>query len=241
MTVYLAVSPEQDSLAERAAGVLDTLGSKALETDGHFVVALAGGSTPRALYRRWAETSALDWKRVILLFGDERCVPAEDERSNYRMVRESLLDALSEPPEVLRVPGELSDAAAAARSYEFTLREALGPEGRIHVALLGLGEDGHTASLFPGGPALRENDAWCAGAEAPDGLARVTLTVPCLRRARKLMFLVAGAGKADIVRAAMEGPLDPEALPAQFFLRDDRLNVNLLLDEAAAANLSRRE
>ena len=110
------------------------------------------------------------------------------------------------------------------------------------MAQLGLAPHGHTASLFPGMEAVKQSDALCVSTPSPDGATqRLTMTVPCLREARKLFFLATGGEKAAIVNRLMEGPLNPEELPAQFFLRDDRMNVNLLLDEAAAARLSRRE
>jgi len=247
MALYLSISPDPATLAERAAEVLEVLGGKAIETYGRFILCLAGGNTPRALYEQWAKQSSLDWGRVVLLFGDERCVPPDDPRSNYRMVAESLLATLPNQPYMLRMEGEAEDPAQAALNYDHALRELLGQQGAIHVALLGVGPDGHTASLFPGSDALREGSAFCVRTDAPASAAggrevsRLTLTVPALRRARKLMFLAAGAEKADVLQRVVEGPLDPESMPAQFFLRDERLNVNLLMDEAAAANLSRRE
>jgi 6-phosphogluconolactonase len=242
MTLYLSVSPDPAGLAERSVDVLEVLGAKAIEQYGRFLLALAGGSTPRALYTAWAAHTRLDWSRVVLVFGDERCVPPDHEQSNYRMVAETLLAGLPAQPQILRMEGEAADPAQAAVNYDYALRDLLGPGGFLHVALLGVGTDGHTASLFPGMEALREGNAWCVATPAPDGtVQRLTLTVPALRATRKLMFLAAGAEKAAVLKRVLEGPLDPEGLPAQFFLRDERLNVNLLMDEPAAAQLSRRE
>ena len=242
MTLYLSVSPDPAGLAERAVDVLEVLGGKAIEKYGRFLLSLAGGSTPRSVYALWAEKTQLDWSKVVLVFGDERCVPPDHEQSNYRMVAESLLAGLSTQPTIVRMEGEAEDPVQAARNYDYALHELLGKDGFMHVALLGVGGDGHTASLFPRSAALREGAAWCASGPAPDGaMQRLTLTIPALRNTRKLMFLATGAEKADVMRRVLEGPLDPESLPAQFFLRDERLNVNLLLDEAAAAKLSRRE
>lgn len=242
MTLYISVSPDAATLAQRSVDVLEVLGGKAIAQYGRFIVSLAGGSTPRDVYTLWSQRSELDWSKVVLVFGDERCVPPDHEQSNYRMVAETLLAGLKTQPTILRMEGEASDAAQAAHNYDYALRELLGRDGFLHVALLGVGGDGHTASLFPGMAALRESDAWSVSTPSPDGgLERMTLTVPCLRNTRKLMFLAAGDGKADILHRVLEGPMDPEALPSQFFLRDDRLNVNLLVDEAAAAKLSPRE
>lgn len=242
MTIYLSISPDTATLTERTVEVLEALGSQAISKYGRFVVSLAGGSTPRGIYQRWAQGTTLDWSKVALLFGDERCVPPDDERSNYRMVAESLLAGLKTQPQIYRMEGEHADPDQAARFYDGFLAELLGEDGRIHLALLGLGSDGHTASLFPGAEALQEADSRCVSTEAPDrSMRRLTLTVPCLRDAHKLMFLVSGAEKAEVLSKVMEGRLDPELLPAQFFLRDDRLNVNLLMDEPAAAKLKRRQ
>ncbi|MEE8436539.1 MAG: 6-phosphogluconolactonase [bacterium] len=242
MTLYTSISQDTEQLAERCVDVLDALGGQAMEKFGKFIVSLAGGSTPRAIYRAWARNSKLDWNRVMLWFGDERCVPPDHADSNYNMVAENLLGGLPGEPEIIRMEGEHADPEQAARNYDHALRKLFAEGNQIHVALLGIGTDGHTASLFPSMEAVRQSDALCVSTPSPDGgMQRLTLTVPCLRDARKLFFLAAGEGKAAILNRLMEGPLNPEELPAQFFLRDDRMNVNLLLDEAAAARLSRRE
>lgn len=244
MTLYTAVSADKAALAARCVEVLEALGHKAMESYGRFIVSLAGGSTPVDVYTLWARESTLDWSRVALVFGDERCVPPDHEQSNYRMVADTLLSHLPVQPQVLRMGGEAEDPAQAAFNYDYALRQLVQPEGRIHVALLGLGTDGHTASLFPGTDALREGDSWCAatqGAATEDGatgMQRITLTVPCLREARKLVFIAAGQEKAAIIAELLQGPLHPEQWPAQFFLRDERINANLMLDAAAAAGLS---
>ncbi len=238
MTLYTSTSPNTDALAARCVDVLEVLGGKAMEQYGRFIVALAGGSTPRGIYAEWARQTRLDWSKVVILFGDERCVPPDDDDSNYHMAAQSLLSTLPEKPEVIRMEGENPDPAQAALNYDHALRQLLGDDGAIHVALLGVGTDGHTASLFPGMPALREQKAWCVATPSPDGgIHRITLTLPCLRAVRKLMFLAAGEGKSGIMYRVLEGPLHPEQLPAQFFLRDDRLNTNLLMDESAASKL----
>lgn len=242
MTLYTSISKDTAQLAERCIDVLDHLGGQAIEKFGRFNLSLAGGSTPRAIYAAWAQNTHLDWSKVTLWFGDERCVAPDHPDSNYNMVAESLLAGLPTQPEVIRIEGEHADPAQAAKNYDYALRKLLDAGQQIHVALLGIGEDGHTASLFPAAAALKEADALCVSTPAPGGaLQRLTLTVPCLRGARKLFFIASGEKKAAILNRLMEGPLTPEDLPAQFFLRDDRLNVNLLLDEAAASRLSRRE
>ena len=238
MTLYTSTSPNNEAMAARCVDVLEVLGGKAIEKYGRFIVALAGGSTPRGIYAEWARQTRLDWSKVVLLFGDERCVPPDDDDSNYHMAAQSLLSALPQQPQVIRMEGENPDPTQAALNYDNAMRELLGEDGAIHVALLGVGADGHTASLFPGMTTLHEQNAWCVATPSPEGgIHRITLTVPCLRAASKLMFLAAGEGKSDIIHRVLEGPLHPEQLPAQFFLRDDRLNVNLLMDESAASKL----
>ena len=167
-------------------------------------VALAGGSTPRRMYERLA-TSDFAWAESHVFFGDERCVTPNDAASNYRMAREALLSKVT--ANVHRMPGESCDAAA----YEAELRSFFSAETpTFDVALLGLGEDGHTASLFPGDPALEVNDRWVAHVERPD-YARLTLTLPILSASRVAMFLVTGAPKRSALRQLLDGDDIPAA------------------------------
>ena len=171
-------------------------------------IVLTGGSTARLAYERLAARD-VDWSRCTLWFSDERCVPPDDERSNYGMARDALFDRLpGEAPDVRRIPGELGPDAGAA-AYETELRAAFG-EGipRFDLVLLGLGPDGHCASLFPGDPALEERERLAVGV-ARAGLAplvpRVTLTLPVLNAARQVLFLVTGADKAAAAARAFAG------------------------------------
>lgn len=201
-------------------------------------IALAGGSTPRAAYLR-AAGAEVDWSRAVLWFGDDRCVPPDHEHSNYRMVRESLLDRLAgEPPVVRRIEGELGPGEAAER-YEAELRAAFGaglPE--LDLVLLGIGPDAHTASLFPGDAALDERERLAVGVETP-GMApfvpRVTLTLPVLNGARRVVFLVEGEDKAEAVARAFDGRPDPGA-PASL-VQPESGALELLVDPAAASAL----
>ena len=183
-------------------------------------VALAGGSTPRRLYERLA-TCAFPWSETEIFFGDERCVPPDHPDSNYRMAGEALLSKV--PANVHRMPGETCDAAA----YEEELRQLFGaglPE--FDLVLLGLGEDGHTASLFPGDPALEEKERWVVRVERPDH-ARLTLTLPVLSAAKVALFLVLGAAK----REALQRLRDGDDIPAA---RVQAKRVVIVADEAAA-------
>jgi len=179
-----------------------------------FTVALAGGSTPRRLYEMLAQQPLSDqvpWSRVHVFWGDERCVPPDHADSNYRMAREALLDRVPIPPgNVHRIRGEI-DPQQAAADYAAELASVLGPDGRLDLALLGMGDDGHTASLFPGSTALAERERNVVAVHV-DKLQswRVTLTLPTLNAARQVLFLVSGAGKAQALTRVQAG----ERLPA---------------------------
>jgi 6-phosphogluconolactonase len=205
---------------------------------GH--IAVSGGSTPRRAYELASQTDA-DLSAATLWLGDERVVPADDERSNARMVRESLTDRLPEDRRPRLLPADTAlghDAAAAA--YETLLRQTLGNHPRLDLALMGLGPDGHTASLFPGKPALHENQRLAVGvpeAGMEPQVPRVTLTLPLFNTAREVVFLVAGADKAEAVRRAFGSPPD-ETAPAAH-VRPGAGTLTLVLDAAAAAELTR--
>ncbi len=214
-------------------------GASAIQEHGRFTVALSGGSTPRGLHQELVAnfSSQLRWAQVFFFWGDERHVPPDDPDSNYRMANETLLSKLAIPQDhIFRVP-ELPDAGEAARQYEQTLqdffRSAPGSFPRFDFVLLGMGPDGHTASLFPGTTALEENEHLVV-ANWVEKLKtfRITLTYPVLNNAASVMFLVSGEEKADMVRKALN---EPEAnLPCQ---KVCPVNGELLwfLDKGAAA------
>jgi 6-phosphogluconolactonase len=175
---------------------------------------LTGGTTPRQMYGVLAGMP-VEWGRVSILFGDERCVPASDPESNYRMAKETLL-AKVDPGAVLRIPGELG-AEEAAELYDV----AVGHLQPLDLVLLGIGEDGHCASLFPGHPALNAT-GWAtpvhdAPKPPPD---RVSLTLNCLRNARRVIFLVTGAGKAEALRRALAGEVPAGMIPGAEWIVD---------------------
>jgi 6-phosphogluconolactonase len=197
-------------------------------------IALTGGSTPRDAYERAAAGGA-DWSAAKLWWGDERCVPPEDDLSNYRLAKESLIDRLDPPPaEVHRIRGELGPHEGAGE-YEQQLRAV----DRLDLVLLGLGSDAHVASLFPGQPTLDVTDRLVVGVEQA-GLEpfvpRVSLTLPALCDGRHIVFLVAGEGKAEAVERAFGGEPSRDAPASLVRPRDGRLTV--LLDPAAASRLS---
>jgi 6-phosphogluconolactonase len=210
-----------DPAAEAAALI-----AEAVRAGGH--IALAGGSTPKAAYGMAAGMD-LDWSAATLWFGDERCVPPDDELSNYRMAKEALLDRVSGAT-VKRMAGE-KGPNAGAEDYERELRETLGEQlPQLDLVLLGLGPDLHTASLFPGKPAVEVKDRAVVGVEEAGLEPHVPRTLPAINAARQRVFLVAGEGKSDAVQAAFgngEGPAGMVADPL------------VLLDAGAASRLTR--
>jgi 6-phosphogluconolactonase len=207
----------------------------AIAISGGFRWALAGGSTPRPLYARLAAEplrSQVEWARIQLFFSDERCVPPEHPDSNFGMVKETLLDWIDIPvANVHRMRGE-EDPLSAAAAYE---QELLRP---MDLALLGIGRDGHTASLFPHTPVLAETSRACAVVELPLlHTTRLTLTIPVFLETREILFLVTGAEKADVLRDVVNGPYRPLEVPSQTIARRPE-PVTILCDRAAAAHLS---
>jgi 6-phosphogluconolactonase len=216
LSVAVFESPEE--LAVAAAHDFAARAAEAIEERGRFAVVLAGGSTPKAAYEILARDFAerVDWDRTHVFFGDERTVPPDHEDSNYRMAREALLDHVPVGG-VHRMQGELPPDEAAA-SYEDELRAFFGAEElpRFDLILLGIGGDGHTASLFPETPALEVTDRLAVANPVPKlGTTRITLTAPVLNAARAVNFLVAGEGKAEALKEILEGDEDPRMYPAK--------------------------
>jgi 6-phosphogluconolactonase len=221
-----------------------------VRTRGSFTVALAGGRTPRALYGllaggdgRAVFRSLIDWDKVQVYWGDERHVPPDHVDSNYRMAHETLLSKVPVPAgNVHRIRAEEPDAAGAAEDYERTLRTHLrlspGQPPRFDLVLLGMGADGHTASLFPGSEALREAGRLVA-APWVEALKthRITLTPVAFNGAACILFLVSGPEKAGMLRAVLEGPLQPDLLPAQA-IRPARGSLVFIVDRPAAGLLT---
>jgi 6-phosphogluconolactonase len=234
--------PTPEALADAVARHVVSLAADAISATGRFTLALSGGSTPRAAYTRLATDDLarqVEWSLLHVLWGDERCVPPDDPQSNYRMAREALLDRVPIPPnQVYRIRGE-DEPQEAAADYEDELRLLLTPRGSdgLDLVLLGLGEDGHTASLFPGQPAIHEAEYWVMAVPAPTGdMWRVTLTPAVLDLARNVTFVVSGATKAQRLAEVLEGPFNPDLLPAQA-IRPRQGRLTWMVDEAAAAGL----
>jgi 6-phosphogluconolactonase len=239
MTIY----PGPDDLVRAAAGLFADLASAAVEATDRFTVALAGGGTPRPVYELLAQPEFADripWDKVHIFFGDERCVPPTDELSNFRMARKALLDHVPLTPEnIHRVEGE-EDPAKAALAYEEDMRRVFGTGAppAFDLIFLGLGDDGHTASLFPGLDGLRERKRWVVSQFVEEmGAWRVTFTPVVINAARNVVFLVTGAGKAEIVERVLSGPYVPDVLPAQL-VQPDMGSSFWLVDEAAGVGVA---
>jgi len=244
----IVVCDDAAALADKCARRVRQVAAAASRDRGRWRVALAGGSTPRLLYRLLAQPAepgqpdAIDWSTAEIFFGDERAVPPDHPDSNYGMVAATLLSsAEGAAAHVFRMKGEAPDLDAAAREYETDMTGASGPRFVLDLALLGMGADGHTASLFPWTPALSERTRLCVAVDVPKlGARRLTLTYPVFEQARRVFFLVAGRDKAATLRAVLEGPALYRDFPAQPIMR--RLApVTIFCDREAAFELSSEE
>ena len=220
------------------------LAREAIDARGRFSVALAGGSTPKVIYELLASDEfrdQVDWASVHIFFGDERSVPPDHHDSNYRMASEALLTRVPIPPDnVHRMVGE-GDAVANARLYEDELREFFNgaPWPEFDLIMLGMGDDGHTASLFPGSRALAEQQAWVVSNWVEKfNTFRITLTAPAINHAAHVMFIVTGAGKADRLPEVLQGARDTDRLPSQL-IKPTHGMLEWFTDKAAAANLNK--
>jgi len=240
------VEPDAAALARRAAQYFVEMAGEAVEAQGRARIAISGGSTPRAAFELLADPNQpwrwrMPWEMLDLYWVDERSVPPGDSESNYRMTREALLDRVPlRPEQIHRIEGELEPEAAAAR-YESELRNSFRLEGaespRFDLVALGLGSDGHTASLFPHTEAIHEMSRLATANRVPQrDTWRITLTWPVINHARSVFFLVAGAEKAAILQEVLTGPRDPERLPSQLIWPSSGI-LTFILDKAAAALL----
>jgi 6-phosphogluconolactonase len=220
MNPTLRIFPNTEALNNAAAEALASLARQVVLEKGRATIALAGGSTPQAIYQLLAAEyrEKIPWAQVHLFWGDERYVPMNDPNSNYRMVRESLLAHVPIPAQnVHHMSTEFAQPKKAARCYEQTLHDFFGePLPRFDLILLGLGKDAHCASLFPESPALRERKGLVVVAEGsqPPKL-RLTLTFPVINQAQNIYFFVAGEDKAPALKSTLEDPRDPQKFPAQ--------------------------
>jgi 6-phosphogluconolactonase len=239
----LQVYPDATEVARALAELFIDVGQTAQADRGSFSVSLSGGNTPRAAFALLAQEPyryAISWSDVYVYFGDERCVPPDDEQSNFRMASETFLDTVAIPKaNVHRIQGEI-DAKRAAEIYAGELRRDLGTPPRFDLVLLGMGNDGHTASLFPGADPTTDNDALVRGVYADSqAMWRVTITPEAINAARTVAFAAVGLDKASTLAAVLEGPYDPVRLPSQIVRPTDGRLI-WLVDSLAAGMLKHR-
>ena len=242
----LIILNDAADLYVRAAEETAHIAGESVCTHGEFTLCLSGGSTPAATYDLLATrfNLSVDWKEVQFFWGDERCVPPEHPESNFAMARRTMLSKLMlRPDQVHRMRGE-DDPASAAAAYERELRRHFGlGDGefpRFDLVMLGLGDNRHTASLFPGDPAIHETQRMVVPVDVDaEPRKRLTLTPPVINNAHHVMFLVAGQGKAAAVKDILEGPRDSDRFPAQIVAPENG-EVIWLLDKAAASLLASR-
>jgi len=235
--------PDLAALSEAAATEIAAIARVSIAARGRFTIALSGGTTPKRTYELLVDKhrTDIDWTHVEFVFGDDRFVPPDDPRSNYRMAREALFDRAPIPASgVHAIPADAGTVEAAAESYERTLRRVLHADANepefIDLVLLGIGPDGHTASLFPGSPALEEGTRWTRAVEAPTtvqpAVPRVTVTLTFLAGARTILFLVAGSDKRPVLSEILGGAESARQYPAALVESSGR--TVWMIEESAA-------
>jgi len=234
MPPEIVVLPDPAAVTREAADRFVALARSALAARGRFTVALSGGSTPKSVYEQLV-APPIDWQHIHVFWGDERCVPPVHPDSNYGMAQRAWLAHINIPAQnVHRLRGEF-DSAQAAQQYEDELRTIFGILPRFDLVWLGMGADAHTASLFPGTPALHEQQRWVV-AQYVDKLQaeRLTLTPLIINQAANVTFLITGSDKAAALQAVWRGPYDPDQFPAQI-IRPTAGHLSWLVDRAALA------
>lgn len=241
----LRVSKNAEELARAGGQLFVDLAAEAIGARGRFRAALSGGSTPKRVFELLATpefSNRVDWNRVDLFWGDERYVPADDRESNYRMTAQALLEHVPvSSGNIHRVPTEITPPSAAASAYQDEIRQIFGEPTSVpefDLIYLGLGANGHTASLFPHSPVLHESSRLVVADFVTEvNMWRISMTVPLLNQGRVVAFLIEGAPKAQVLSEVMLGPRDPERLPAQ--LISPRGKLLWMVDASAAALVSR--
>ncbi len=239
------VFENKDQLSEAAAELFVKIAQKSVEERGRFTVALTGGSSPVRLYEMLAETpytEQVPWAQTYIFWGDERWVPLTDERSNARMAQQTLLSKVPVPTEqIYPMWAEGTPPEDFAMHYEKLLQQHFGDENpHFDLILLGMGDDGHTASLFPGTGVLHERSRWVqAYYLEPQSMYRITLTAPLINQARNICFLTFGSQKSHALHEVLEGVPNPEEYPAQL-IQPDRGELLWYVDQDAAATLKQK-
>ena len=241
--MHVAVYPDLDTISQQAAQYIVRVANEAIVTRGRFTIALSGGNTPKKLYSLLGSEpyrSQIDWKLVDIFWSDERCVPPDNPDSNYRMAHEVLLSHIQIPaPQVHRMPADSPGRDAASLTYTQEMQHVFGTNGipNFDLIQLGMGPEGHTASLFPHQPSLHETERLVIPVSVPKPPPdRLTFTPPILNAARNVLFLVTGADKADALHAVLEGEYNPDEYPAQI-VRPPNGEVTWMVDTAAAQKI----
>ena len=235
----LHLSQNADELSASAAKWIADCISATLQVQDRFTIVLSGGSTPKKLHTLLAASpykEQIDWSRLHIFWGDERAVPFEDVRNNARMAFDTLIEHVPIPRNQVHVMDTKLDPESAASEYERILRRYFDETGpTFDLVLLGMGDDGHTLSLFPGKPIVHEERKWVAAYYLREqNMFRITLTAPVTNRSRKIAFLVSGAGKASALKQVLEGDYRPDTYPSQLIKPEDG-EVHWFLDKEAAA------
>jgi 6-phosphogluconolactonase len=241
MKSQVLIASSQQAWVDESLQIILQIAEQAAAQRGRFSLVLSGGSTPRSIYQVLAEpekSNRIDWSCTHIFWGDERAVPPDHPDSNYRMAKQALLEHIPIPPEnVFRIKGELSPGDAAEEYEEQIETFFKGRDKHFDLILLGLGGDGHTASLFPDSDALSENQRWVAANYAPSQQAwRVTLTYPALLSSHKAIFLVNGAGKSKVLSQIIQDPQNASQFPAANVVANHP-NLIWILDQGAAKHL----
>ncbi len=241
--MHIAIYPDIDTLSQQAAQYVVRIASESIAAHGRFTIALSGGTTPRKLYTLLGSepySSQIDWQLVHIFWGDERCVPPDNPDSNYSMAQEVLLSKIPIPAlQVHRMPADQPGRDAASQAYTTEMQRTFGTHGipGFDLIQLGMGSEGHTASLFPHQASLHEKQRLVMPVSVPKPPPdRLTFTPPLLNAARNILFLVTGSDKAVALQAVLEGEYQPEEYPAQI-VRPPNGEVVWMLDKAVAAKL----
>ena len=238
----IVVFPDTEKLTYAAADYVVKVAQWSIASHGRFTFALSGGTTPKKLYGLLATEpyrSQIAWEKVAIFWSDERCVPPDDAESNYHLAQEVMLSQLTlSPTQIHRMPADEADRDAAAEKYSLEMQRVFGETlPRFDLIQLGMGPEGHTASLFPHQPSLHEQQRLVIPVTVPKPPPpRLTFTPPVLNAAQHVLFLVTGSEKADAVQAVLEGNYQPDEYPAQI-VQPSQGDITWMLDEAAAAKL----
>lgn len=238
----LKIQPDKEAVIRYAAERIVRMANATLEVNETFSMALSGGSTPYPVYHLLGTefASYLDWNRIHIWWGDERCVPTDDKENNYANTKAVFLDYIDIPESNIHRINSEDEPYKAAADYEREVQEFFGKDDELFdLNILGMGEDGHTASLFPNTDALHENEKWFIAhhVRAKGNLWRITQTFPVILKSSNIMFLATGEGKADALKEVLQGADNPTLYPSQTIARSNHPHVVWVVDKAAASKL----